>query len=110
MAGEAVVFKGAMLYLLLVLLEYDWTFSIVEHGRNFTPAVFFGFVYDEEFSKDVLFKLFTHSRAQLLRDCSVQMNLTTRGGWTGESIAKALSTDESYVGPLRWLLKTDEEL
>ena len=112
MAGEAVVFKGAVWYLLLVLLEYDWTFSIVEHGRNFTPAVFFGFLYDEEFSKDVLFKLSTHSRAQLLRDCSVQMNLTTRGGWTGESIAKALSTDESYVGPLRWLLKskTGEEL
>ena len=76
--------------MLLVFLEYDWTYCIVEHGRNFTPAVAFGFLYDEEFAKDVLFKFSTFSRAQLLCDCSTQMNLTTRGGWTGEKVEEAL--------------------
>ena len=43
---QPVVFHGAILYLLLVILGYDWTFSIVEHRRNFTPAVIFVFLYD----------------------------------------------------------------
>ena len=83
-AGRPAVFIGAIWYLLLVFLEYDWTFSIVEHGRNFTPAVIFGFLYDEELAEDVLLKLSSFTRSQLLRDCSTQMNLTTRGSWTEE--------------------------
>lgn len=55
----------------------------------------------------MLFKFSTFSRAQLLCDCSTQMNLTTRGGWTGEKVEEALITDENYVGPLRWLSQTE---
>ena len=104
---QPVVFHGAILYLLLVILGYDWTFSIVEHRRNFTPAVNFGFLYDEELAEDVLLKLSSFTRSQLLRDSSTQLNLTTRGRWTEEKVEKVLTTEENYVGPLRWLLKTE---
>ena len=106
-ADQTVIWQGANWYMLLVFLEYDWTYSTVEHERNFTPAVVFGFLYDEEFAEDVLFKFSSFSRAQLLCDCSTQMNLTPKGGWTGEKVEEALITDENYVGPLRWLSQTE---
>ena len=71
---QTVIQQDAIWSLLLVFLEYDQTYSIVEHRRNLTPAVSFGFLYDEKFAKDVLFKLPTFNRAQLLRDCSTVFN------------------------------------
>ena len=106
-AGTTAIFKPAFWFLLLALLEYDWTFSIVEHGRNFSPAILLCFLYDEELAKGVLFTLSKFTRAQLLEDCSEQLNLTTRGGWAGKKIVTALDSQKTtYVGPLRWLYKS----
>ena len=88
-----------------MLLEYDWTFSIVEHGRNFSPAIVFGFLYDQELAKEVLFTLSSFTRTQMLDDCSIQLNLTTRGLWSGKKLHNMLEVG-GYVGPLRWILST----
>ena len=88
-----------------MLLEYDWTFSIVEHGRNFSPAIVFGFLYDQELAKEVLLTLSSFTRTQMLDDCSIQLNLTTRGLWSGKKLHNMLEVG-GYVGPLRWFLST----
>ena len=63
-------FQGSLWYLLLLLLEYERTFLIEEHGRNFSPAVIFGFLVDKELAQEILVKIVETPRAELLQDCA----------------------------------------
>ena len=77
----------------------------MEHGRNFSPANVFGFLYNQELAKEVLITLSSFTRTQMLDDCSIQLNLTTRGMWSGKKLRNMLEVG-GYVGPLRWILST----
>ena len=65
----------------------------------------FEFIYDEEVAKEALLTLASFTRTQLLDDCSKQLNLTTRGLWSGKKLHNILK-DGRYVGPFRWILST----
>ena len=65
----------------------------------------YGFLYDLELAKEFLLTLSSFTRTQLLDDCSIQLNLTTRGLSSGKKLHNMLEVG-GYVGPLRWILST----
>ena len=89
------------------MLDYDWTFFIEEPGRNFFPAVIFGFLFDEELAQEILDKKVETPRAELLQDCATHLNVTTRRKWTSAKVDSILIVDERfYLQPFRWMLST----
>ena len=89
------------------MLDYDWTFFIEEPGRNFFPAVIFGFLFDEELAQEILVKKVETPRAEFLQDCATHLNVTTRRKWTSAKVDSILIVDERfYLQPFRWMLST----
>ena len=89
------------------MLDYDWTFFIEVPGRNFFPAVIFGFLFDEELAQEILDKKVETPRAEFLQDCATHLNVTTRRKWTSAKVDSILIVDERfYLQPFRWMLST----
>ena len=86
-------FLGSLWYVLLVLPEHYWTFSIEEHGRYFSPAVII-FFFDEGLAHEVLVKMVETPKADMLQDCATQLSVTKRGKRTGPKLDSILRVDE----------------